>query len=196
VIDVAAIGTAVEGAGALPYHQLHRYLPEAQESHHLFAAAFLFVGVLLLVETLAGHVWHRNRLRTLIWPATIMFLGAGMLAVTALDTEARLVHFTIGLIMLAAGWFEYRYRMREVPRRTADWLIVPALIGGGMELGVFHFHGSLSNSGLVHLTMGVTAGLMALVRVTQSMRPLSLPRHAMMGVVVIALALEQMALNH
>ena len=189
----------MDGAGPPPFHQIsaiQSYIPTPSENHHLFGAVFLVVGVLLIVETLSGGVWHRSRLRTAIWPAAIMFLGAGMLVVTALDTSQRPVHFTIGLIMLAAGWMEYRYRMREIPRGTADLLVVPALIAGALEIGVFHFHGSLNNSGTVHVLLGVTTGLMAGVRVLQSRQPLSMPRHAFMGVMVMMLAFELLALNH
>ena len=196
MIDVASLGSIIDGAGALPHHELHGYIPEPAESHHLFGAAFLFIGVLLIVETLAGSVWHRNRLRTTLWPAAIMSLGAGMVVVTALEPNDRLIHFTIGIIMLAAGWLEYRHRMGEVSRRTADLLIVPALIAGALEIGVFHFHGSFNNFGSVHVLMGVTAAMMALVRVYQSRLLTSPPRHAFMGVMVIALAFELMALSH
>ena len=196
MIDVASLGSIIDGAGALPHHELHGYIPEPAESHHLFGAAFLFIGVLLIVETLAGSVWHRNRLRTTLWPAAIMSLGAGMVVVTALEPNDRLIHFTIGIIMLAAGWFEYRHRMGEVSRRTADLLILPALIAGALEIGVFHFHGSFNNSASVHVLLGVTTALMVFVRVYQSRLITSPPRHALMGVMVIALALELMALSH
>ncbi len=197
MIDLASLAPVIEASGALPHHELHGYIPEPDESHHLFGAAFLFVGALLVAETLAGRIWHRNRLRTLIWPVAITVLGIGMLAVTAVEPNDRLIHFTIGILMMAAGVFEFRYRVREIPRRTADLLIVPALIAGGLEIGVFHFHGSFtSNSAIVHMLFGITAGSMALVRVSQSWRPKSMPRHALMGVVVIALAFELMALSH
>ncbi len=196
MIDLLSVAPVIDGAGALPYHQIHGYIPEPAESHHLFGAAVLFIGVLLIVETLAGRVWHRSRLRSMLWPAAIMVLGAGMVVVTALEPNDRLIHFTIGLIMLTAGWFEYRYRMGEIPRRSADLLIIPALIAGGLEIGVFHFHGSFNNSGTVHVLLGVTAGAMALVRLYQTPQLLSMPRHALMGVVVMALAFELMALSH
>ncbi len=196
MIDIASVAPIIDGAGALPHHELHGYIPEPAESHHLFGAAFLFIGVLLIVETLAGSVWHRNRLRTTLWPAAIMSLGAGMVVVTALEPNDRLIHFTIGIIMLAAGWFEYRHRMGEISRRTADLLIVPALIAGALEIGVFHFHGSFSNSASVHVLLGVTTAVMVFVRVYQSRLITSPPRHALMGVMVIALAFELMALSH
>ncbi len=196
MIDIASVAPIIEGAGALPHHELHGYIPEPAESHHLFGAAFLFIGVLLIVETLAGSVWHRSRLRTTLWPAAIMSLGAGMVVVTALEPNDRLIHFTIGIIMLAAGWFEYRHRMGEVSRRTADLLIVPALIAGALEIGVVHFHGSFNNSASVHVLLGITTAMMVFVRVYQSRLITSPPRHALMGVMVIALAFELMALSH
>ncbi len=196
MIDFVSVGSIIDGAGALPHHELHGDIPEPAESHNLFGAAFLFIGVLLIVETLAGSVWHRNRLRTTLWPAAIMSLGAGMVAVTALEPDDRLIHFTIGMIMLAAGWLEYRHRMGEVPRRTADLLIVPALIAGALEIGVFHFHGSFNNFGSVHVLMGVTAAMMAFVRLYQSRLLISAPRHALTGIVIMALAFELMALSH
>ena len=198
MIDIAGVGPAIDAAGTLPYHELHGFIPEPQESHHLFGAAFLVIGVLLIVEVLAGRVWHRNRLRTIMWPAAIMFLGVGMIGVTAADPDDRPIHFTIGLLMLAAGWFEYRHRMGEIPRRTADLLIIPALLAGGLEIGVFHFHGNFTgnNSGAVHALMGITAGSMVLVRVYQSRLLISAPRHALMGVMVMALAFELMGLSH
>jgi hypothetical protein len=199
VVDATALAPAVESGGSLPFHQVGAftsYIPRPAENHHLFGAGFLLIGMLLIVETLSGQVWHRNRIRTLIFPATIVFLGLGMMGVTALDTSQRPVHFAIGLVMIAAGWMEARYRLGEIPRRTADMWIVPALIAGGLEIGVFHFHGSLNNSGTVHVLMGMTAAIMAGVRVAQSRQPLSMPRHALMGVLAALLAFELMGLNH
>jgi hypothetical protein len=197
MIDLAAVAPIVEGAGAFPHHELHGYIPEPAESHHLFGAGFLFVGALLIVEVLAGRVWHRNRMRTLIWPAAIMILGEGMVAVTVIDPDDRLIHFTIGLIMMAGGYFEARHRLGYTSRSTANLIIVPALFAGGLEIGVFHFHGDiLSNSSMVHVLLGVTAGSMALVRLYQARRPASPLRGSYMGVAVAALAFELMALSH
>ena len=194
-----AIAPGVEAAGSLPFHQVgavQGYIPNPGENHHLFGAAFLLIGVLLIVETLAGGVWHRSRLRTAIWPTTIMYLGIGIIVVTALDTSQRPIHFTIGVIMLVAGYMEFRYRLGEVSRRTADLFVIPALIAGALEIGAFHFHGSFNNSGTVHVLLGITTAVMVAVRLLQSRQPLSMPRHAFMGVLAAALALELLALNH
>ena len=199
MMDASVVAPVIAGDPVLPLHQIDAvkpFIPNPIENHHLFGAGFLLVGVLLIVETLSGRIWHRNRARTLVFPATVMFLGAGMLGVTALDTAQRPVHFAIGLVMIAAGWTEARYRLGEVPRRTADMWIVPALLAGAVEVGVFHFHGSFSNSGTFHALLGITAAMMAVVRVLQSRQPLSVPRHAFMGVLMVIMALQLMALNH
>ena len=87
MIDAGNLAPLIDGVGALPQHDLHGYIPLPEESHRLFGAGFLFVGVLLLVETIAGRVWHRSRLRTLIWPTAVMTLGAGMLVCHRLGAE-------------------------------------------------------------------------------------------------------------
>ncbi len=197
MIDAGSLAPLIDGISALPQHQVHGYIPEPQESHRLFGASFLFIGALLLVETIAGRVWHRNRLRTLVWPGAIMMLGAGMVVVTVLEPNDRVIHFTIGLIMLAGGVYEARHRLGYISRSRANLIVVPALIAGGLEIGVFHFHGSLdSQSAIAHVLLGLTAGVMAVVRVYQARQPMSVPRSAYMGFAVVLLGVELLALSH
>ncbi len=197
MIDPGNLFPLIDAAGTLPQHELHGYIPLPEESHRLFGAGFLFVGVLLLVETIAGRVWHRSRLRTLIWPAAVMVLGAGMVVVTVLDPNDRAIHFTIGLILLAAGVFESRYRLGYIPRSRADMFVVPALIAGGLEIGVFHLHGTIdSQAAIAHVLLGLTAGAMALLRVYQARRPMSVPRAAYLNVAVMLLGIELLSLSH
>lgn len=197
MIDVGSWARVIEGAGALPYHQLHGYVPEPDESHRLFGAGFLFVGVLLLVETLAGGVWHRHQLRSLIWPGAVMFLGAGMLIVSAIEPSDRLIHFTIGLLMLAAGVVEARHRLGYISRGKADLLVVPALIAGALEIGVFHLHGSIgSHTARAHALLGLTVGAIALARLYQGRQLASMGRSSFMGVAVMLLGLELLAIWH
>src|SRR3972149_4920751 len=94
------------------------------ESHHVFGAGFLFIGSLMTVEGLSGRGWHRSRARTLMFPAVLILLGWGMIAVTAVEPQARLVHFSMGLPMIAGGWAEARSRLDGFPRPDADVLIV------------------------------------------------------------------------
>jgi hypothetical protein len=91
---------------AIPMAHIGHYwfVPEPPESHHWFGAGFLFIGVLLLIESLAGGVWHRSRLRTMIWPLSAMLIGEGLVIVAFLDPQDRLIHLTVGVLVLVAGW--------------------------------------------------------------------------------------------
>ena len=47
MIPIAAVGPIFDRVATLPYHELHGYIPLPAESHHLFGAGFLVIGVLL-----------------------------------------------------------------------------------------------------------------------------------------------------
>jgi hypothetical protein len=76
-------------------------------------------------ERLSGSVWFRSRLRTMIFPATLIMLGWGMLAVTIIEPNARPAHFAMGVPMVVGGWAEARNRMGQMPRSYADVFIIP-----------------------------------------------------------------------
>ena len=117
------------------------WIPRPAESHHVFGAGLLFVAVLLAVESLAGKVWHRSMVRRMLFPGILIFLGWGMVAVAFIEPNARLVHVTMGLPMIAGGWAEARYRMGELDRRYADALVVPALMLASVDTLGFHLVG-------------------------------------------------------
>jgi hypothetical protein len=173
-------------------HLLHLahywFTPLPTESHHLFGAGFLAVGVLLVIECVAGGVWFRSRIRAAIWPAGAMFMGEGLIIVAFLDPQDRLIHLTVGVLVLAAGWVELRYRFGQVSRFSADIFVVPALLGSGFEMGVIHGKGDTFTA-VGHGVMGMTAAMMAFARVYQGKQPTSFARTVMTGVLVITLAL-------
>ena len=74
------------------------------ESHHAFGAGFLLIGAMMTAEVLSGKVWHRSQIRTLMFPATLIMLGWGMMLVTTVEPRARLVHLSMGIPMVAGGW--------------------------------------------------------------------------------------------
>lgn len=191
------VSPLVEAGEALSFHQLHGYIPEPQESHRLFGAGFLFLGTLMLVETLAGRIWHRNAVRTQLFPGALMVLGQGMLIVTIIEPDDRLPHLVIGLVLVIAAVFERRHRLREIPRSTADWAIVPALVAGGLEIGVLHSHGAISSQSFIaHMTFGATAMAMAPIRLSQS-RHLSSPFwSALFALTVVALGFQLLGFSH
>lgn len=167
-----------------------RFLQPA-ESHHLFGAGFLFIGVLMLAESLSGKVWHRSQLRTLVFPGILVFLGWGMLVVTFVEPNARIVHFTMAIPMIAAGWAEARCRLDGFPRKYADAFIVPALVLAAIDTLLFHLQGPpLSGSVLTHAGLAMLALLIAALRLYQSAQPQSLMRGSLLAVAVLAVGID------
>jgi hypothetical protein len=164
------------------------------ESHRFFGAGFLFIGVLLVVEVVAGNVWFQNRLRTLIWPVMAMTCGEGLIVVSMLDPVDRAIHFTVGLLVLGAGWLELRFRLGKSSRTSTDLVVVPALLAGGFEMGVVHARGTAFTT-VGHMAMGMTAAMMAGARLYQGRRPSSFSRNLATGFLVIALALILLVLQ-
>jgi hypothetical protein len=164
------------------------FVPQPEESHHLFGAGFLFVGVILLLEPLAGKIWYNSKLRTSIWPGMAMFMGWGLIVVSGLDPRDRVIHFTVGFLVLTAGWMELRYRSGEVSRSAADLFIVPALLGAAFEMGVIHARGAMLIAA-GHVILGTIAAAMAAARIYQSRDQLSFVKAEMMGGLVTSLGL-------
>jgi hypothetical protein len=164
------------------------FVPSPPESHHWFGAGFLFVGVLLVVECLAGSVWHKSKLRSAVWPGMAMFMGEGLVMVAFLDPQSRAIHLTVGLLVLTAGWLELRYRFGQITRFSADLFVVPALLSSGFEMGVIH-GGGVPITAYGHRAMGLTAAVMAGTRLYQARAPSSFARSVMMGALVVLLGL-------
>jgi hypothetical protein len=164
------------------------FVPQPAESHHWFGAIFLFLGVVLLIESVAGNVWFRNRLRAMIWPAGAMFMGEGLVIVAFLDPKDRVIHFTVGLLILVAGWLEMRYRFQQISLWSANLFVVPALLSSAFEMGVVHGRGDMYTA-VGHMAMGMVAVGMAGVRIFEAREPAAASRHAGMGSLVILMAL-------
>ena len=185
----------LQGANRLPFDgvedKVGSFLPVGAESHRVFGAGLLFVGCMLLVETLAGRVWFRSRLRALIWPAAVMALGLGMFAVAYIDSNQKPVHFLVGVLLLAAGVFEARYRLGRIPRARADLLIIAAIFFAGVLMGPVHAGAAMATvGGQTHMLIGVTGMGLAGIRAAQAVRPRSANLGATFGTLVIATALQ------
>lgn len=157
------------------------------ESHHAFGAGFLLIGAMMTAETLSGRVWHRTQLRTLMFPATLVMLGWGMMFVTAVEPRARLVHLSMGIPMIAGGWAEARSRLDNYPRRYADMLIASGLCIGALDTVFFHLDGPVTDPVIItHMAIAVVAVTLAGLRLYQSASPQSLNRGLLMGAGVVA----------
>jgi len=194
---LAALAEPAADAGRLNFHEFHGYIPLPWENHRLFGAGFLLVGVLLLVETLAGGVWFRRAWRRDLWPAVLLVLGWGLIAVALIDPNDRVIHSLMGVMMIMAGVSERRYRHGQATLAGANLFVAPALFAGGMEVGVFHSHGGMTSQAfLVHSLLGLTAMLMAPARLYIAREPRSPARHAVLIVLVFVLAFELLGLSH
>jgi hypothetical protein len=165
------------------------WIPRPAESHHVFGAGLLLVASLIAVEALAGSVWHRSMFRRMLFPAILVFLGWGMILVAFIEPNARLVHVTMGLPMIAGGWAEARYRLGEIDRRYADALVAPALVLAAVDTLGFHLTGPapvvISHIGLGLIVLGL-AGL----RLYQSNQPKSLPRSLLISLALALIAVD------
>jgi hypothetical protein len=196
---MTALAGMVPHAADIPvaFHQLHGYIPYPDESHRIFGAGFLVLGALFVAEALAGSVWHRNQLRSELWPATLMLLGWGLLIVTLIEPDDRIIHASVGAILLVAGIVERRHRHGLISRRTADAAVILAIAVGALEMGVFHSHGDLTSRGfIVHATYGITGAAVAAGRLYQAGDIFSLRRSVAVGLIVIVLGFELLALAH
>jgi len=158
------IESLADALGRLPLHAGHGGggLP----GHAFIGAVFLFIGSLLVVETLAGGVWRRRGVRTMLWPAALLFAGASMLIVTYLQSTEKPLHFTLALLLLLGGVFEGRYRLGQISRSAADTFAIPALIVAGVVIGPMHANGAFLNSAVanMHLLAGLAAWALAGVK--------------------------------
>jgi hypothetical protein len=168
----------------------HSWMIKPAESHHVFGAGFLLVGALLAVEGLAGGVWHRNKARSMIFPVVLVMMGAGMLAVTVVEPNARVAHFAMGMPLALGGWAEARHRDGLMTRRYADALISVGLLFAAVETGLFHLVGELT-SGVFwsHAGLMVMAVVLAGLRFYQGMAPWSANRSLLVAGAIVVVAL-------
>jgi hypothetical protein len=184
VVDVAT------AFGSLHVSFEHAKLIEPDESHNLFGAGFILLGSLLVAEAVAGGVWHRSLARTLIFPGTLVALGLGMLAVTAVEPNARLAHLAMGTPLAIGGWAEARVRLAGMKRQYADMFIVPGLLFAALETAAFHLDGT-ANAGnfATHAAIVVAGVVIAGLRLYQSGEPTSVRRSLVVSAVVMIVGL-------
>ena len=145
----------------------------------------------MAAESLSGRVWYRNLVRMLMFPSMLVFLGWGMVAVTAIETNARLVHLSMGLPMIAGGWAEGRYRLGGLERKFADVLIVPSLVLASIDTALFHLNGPATSPGVItHGGLALLALVVAGLRLYQSGNVVSLGRSLLLSAAVMAIGLD------
>jgi len=187
-IDPAAVAEAL---ARLPLHG-GEGTDGAVQGHGFFGAGFLFIGSLLIVETLAGGVWRRHRLRAMLWPGALIAASLGMLIVSYVQPTEKTLHLSLAIILLIGGYFEARYRLGQVPRSTADMVAIPALVLAGIVIGPVHANGPMMSSadGQMHLLVGLVAFALAGIRLSQVRLGRTLALDATFGAGVMMLGLS------
>lgn len=165
------------------------WIPRPAESHHMFGAGLIFIALVLVAESLAGKVWHRSMFRRMLFPGILVFLGWGMVLVAFIEPNARLVHVTMGLPMIAGGWAEARYRLGELDRRYADALVVPSLVLGSIDTLGFHVSGDMPVV-MSHVGLGLMVLVIAALRLYQSAQPASLQRSLLISLALAFVGLD------
>ncbi len=156
------VGLLADGFGRLPLHGGGQP-GGAPPGHPFFGAGFLFIGTLLVVETLAGNVWRRSHLRTMLWPGALLTAGVGMLVVTYVQSSEKSLHLTLAILLLLGGLSEGQYRLGQISRSAADAFAIPALIVGGFVIGPMHANGTLlySAAANTHMLVGIAGWTLA-----------------------------------
>ena len=82
-------------------------MPPPEHVHWLFATGFVFLGLCLLAETIAGtEVWRRRRARAYLWPGVFFAMGLLMWPVMTFYTSSlvhMLAHGAWAQVMMLAG---------------------------------------------------------------------------------------------
>ncbi len=186
-IEVAGFAQTV---GTLPPHG--EVASGATPGHPFFGAMFVFIGSLLVAETLAGGVWRRERLLVMLWPGALIVAGLGMVLVSYVQPDAKNLHLTLAVLLLLGGLFEMRYRLGQIPRSTADMVAIPALVLGGLVIGPMHANGPMSSvAAQMHVLVGMMGFLLAGIRLTQVRlgSPATLETGFGVGVMLLGLSL-------
>ena len=161
------------------------------ESHNLFGAGFVLLGSLMTAEALGDGVWLRSRLRASIFPFTLVLMGIGMVVVTVFDPHARIAHFAMGTPLAIGGLAEAKVRFEGMHRRYADLLIAAGLLFAAFEISRYHLNGPPSNGVyLAHLSVVVSAIVLAGLRLYQGRAPESLTRSLLVSLAVTALGIQ------
>lgn len=146
---------------------------------------------MLVAETLAGGVWYRSRVRTLMFPLTLSVLGCGMLAVTVVEPSARIAHFAMGTPMTVGGWAEARLREGTMRRKYADALLISGLLFAAFETAAFHLAGSSTTGVLAsHAGIVVAGAVLAGLRFYQSKQPAALVRSLLIDIAILLVGLD------
>jgi hypothetical protein len=168
-------------------------LPRAEIAHWLFAAGFLFFGLVLLAEALVGpEVFRRRPWRACLWPSLALFAGAWLWLIAIFSTFSTLhlvAHSIWAQAATAAGGVQLAVVRGRL--RSQYWSLVTsaALLVSGASFLVHEQNGWLfARSAFLHHLIGWTLLAGALLPLALIFRPRSVVLKTAFALSVVALS--------
>ncbi len=151
-------------------------LPRAEIAHWLFAAGFLFFGLVLLAEAIVGpQVFRRRPWRAYLWPSLALLAGMWLWVIAIFSTFSTLhllAHSAWAEAATAAGAVQLAVVRGRL--RSPYWSLVTAgaLFVSGASFLVHEQNGWLfSRSAFLHHLIGWTLVAAALLPIGAALRP-------------------------
>jgi hypothetical protein len=151
-------------------------LPRAETAHWLFAAGFLFFGLVLLAEALVGQaVFRRRAWRACLWPSLALLAGTWLWVIAIFSTFSTLhllAHAMWAQAATAAGGVQLAVVRGRL--RSQYWSLVTAgaLLVSGASFLVHEQNGWLfARSAFLHHLIGWTLVVASLFPVGAALRP-------------------------
>ena len=151
-------------------------LPRAEIAHWLFAAGFLFFGLVLLAEAIVGPaVFRRRAWRACLWPSLALLAGTWLWVITIFSTFSTL-HLVAHSLWAQAATAAGAVQLAVVRGRlhSSYWSLVTsgALVVTGAAFLVHEQNGWLfARSAFLHHLIGWTLVVSAVFPLGAALRP-------------------------
>lgn len=151
-------------------------MPKAEIAHWLFAAGFLFLGLVLLAEAIVGPaVFRRRAWRAYLWPSLALFAGLWLWVITIFSTFSTLHLFAHALwaqAATAAGGVQLAVARGRLTAPAWSLVTAGGLLVSGTAFLVHEQNGWLfARSAFLHHLIGWTLVAASLVPVGAALRP-------------------------
>ena len=151
-------------------------LPKAEVAHWLFAAGFLFLGLVLLAEAVVGPaVFRRRAWRAFLWPSLALFAAMWLWVITIFSTFSTLhllAHAVWAQAATAAGGVQLAVARGRLTAPAWSLVTAGGLLVTGTAFLVHEQNGWLfSRSAFLHHLIGWTLVVAALVPVGAALAP-------------------------
>jgi len=151
-------------------------MPRAETAHWLFAAGFLFLGLVLLAEAIVGPAVFRQRAwRACLWPSLALFAGVWLWVIAIFSTFSTL-HLFAHSLWAQAATAAGAVQLAVVRGRLASpyWSLVTAaaLFLSGVSFLVHEQNGWLfARSAFLHHLIGWTLVLTSVFPIGEAFKP-------------------------